>query len=100
MLQVNNGEIIIHKGDAFSLLCMSDYENIEAERLNFYVVDEENNIILKKTAKNYENGVYFVFNSDDTKLSPNVYNYFVQYTIDEQNVITTNNNTLKVRQSV
>lgn len=100
MLQVNNGEIIIHKGDAFSLLCMSDEKNLEAEQLNFYLVDEENNIILKKTAQKFENGIYFIFKSEDTKLSPNVYNYFVQYTIDEQNVITTNNNTLKVRQSV
>lgn len=100
MLKVSNGEITIHKGDAFSLMCMTDTEDVNAEDLNFYLVDEENNVILKKTAKKYENGIYFVFNSDDTNLSPNIYNYFVKYALDEQNVITTNNNTLKVKQSV
>ena len=52
MLKVLNGEITIHKGDAFSLMCMTDTEDVNAEDLNFYLVDEENNVILKKTAKN------------------------------------------------
>lgn len=100
MLKVENGEVTIHKRDAFSLLCVIDKEDVNPQDLIFYLTDEENNIILKKHAEKHENGVFFVFNSDDTNLTPNIYNYFVKYAIDEQNVITINNNTLKVRQSV
>lgn len=98
MLKVRNDEITIHRRDAFSLLC--DIENIDANKLFFYVVDEENKILLKKGAKEYENGVFFVFDSNDTNIPHGWHTYFVQYTIDEQNVITTNQNTFRVIQSV
>lgn len=100
MLQVTrDNTIIIHKGDAFSLLCASD-DVIEAEKLFFYATNEANEIVIEKQAEQHENGVYFVFNSNETNLEPTVYNYFIKYTIDAQNGTTIVNSTLKVKRSI
>lgn len=100
MLQVQrDNTIIIHKSDAFSLLCASDAE-LDASKLFFYATNESNEIVIEKQAEKHENGIYFVFNSNDTNLEPTVYNYFVKYTIDEQNKTTILNSTLKVRRSI
>ena len=98
MVKIQNGEITIHKGDSFSLLCVSDTD-INPNRLEFFIINENGTTISHRNAQKHENGVYFIFNSKSTKLSPGWYTYFVRYTIDEQNVITTNQNVLKVLNS-
>ena len=101
MLKVfKDNSIEIHKGDAFSLMCHTDAEIENVEQLVFYLLDESNKIILEKHAKRYENGVFFVFNSEETNIHPNVYNYVIKYIIDDTNGTTIHNNSLKVRQCV
>lgn len=100
MLKVlKDNTIEIHRRDAFSLLCMLDRDLFENEKIIMYIVDDEKNIILQKEAKKYENELYFVFNSDETDIQPNVYNYYAKLHINELNETTIYNSILKVKES-
>lgn len=101
MLLVNkDNSIEIHSGDSFSLLCEIEFEIDEPSDLIFIVTDENNEKIIEKKAEKHGDYLYFVCSSNDTKLTPKIYNYYIKWTFDEQNGTTITNNILKVKRSV
>ena len=101
MLLVNkDNSLEIHSGDSFSLLCEIDFEINEPSDLIFVLTDEKNEKIIEKKAEKHGDYLYFIFASDDTKLSSGLYNYYIKWTFDEQNGTTIINNVLKVKRSV
>ena len=100
MLKVNrDGSLEIHRRDAFSLLCNSN-EKLDTDNLYFYMFNEENEIVLEKKAIKNEENTFFVFSSDNTNLTPNLYSFVIIYNIDEQNRTVLHQNTLKVKNCI
>lgn len=101
MLRVNkDGSLEVHKGDAFSLMCSTDFEIENAENLKMIVLDEDNKKIIEKSATKNEKNIYFIFSSNETNLTPNIYTYYIIWEIDEQNRTTLTQNILKVKRGV
>ena len=101
MLKVNkDGSVEIYQGDAFSLMCSIDFSIEDVTQLKMIVVDENNEKIVEKSAEKYDENLYFVWGSNDSNLSPNMYTFYIIWEIDEQNRTTMMQNILKVKRSV
>lgn len=98
MLKMNaDGSIEIYQRDTFSLLCSVDFEIDKTEDLKLIIVDDNNEKIIEKNAEKHDENIYFIFNSNETNLSPNVYTMFFIWEIDEQNRTILTQNVLKVK---
>ena len=101
MLLVNkDNSIEIYQGDAFSLLCQIDFEINNAEDLIFILTDENNEKIIEKNAVKNDENYYFIWGSEETNLTPGLYNYYIKWSYDDKNSTTITNNILKVRRSI
>lgn len=100
MLKVNrDGSIEIYQRDAFSLICSIDFSIEDVTQLKMIVLDENNEKIVEKNAEKHDENIYFVWGSNDSNLTPNMYSYYIIWDIDGQNRTTLMQNILKVKRS-
>ena len=101
MLKVNkDGSLEVYERDAFSLMCLTDFEIEDVSSLKMIIVDEDNKKIIEKSATKNEKNIYFIFNSSDVNMTSGMYCYYIICEIDEQNRTTLTQNILKVKKGV
>lgn len=96
----SDGTITINQGDAFNIACLLDKKiNFNEEKLDFIVKNSEG-VILTVSAKELENGVFFITDSEKSiSLFPENYEYFVKYTNSDNNSLIIAEGELIVKRS-